>query len=84
VKPGTLLWRLTCASFLASGAGGVILGISRLQLPYEDGRFFDAREGVVYHLQAAEVYLIAGAVLMAIGLFGLVRSFRSGNPATPR
>jgi len=30
----------------------------RLRLPYEDGRFFDAAEGVVYHQSSVEVYAI--------------------------
>jgi hypothetical protein len=53
-----------------SGACGVLLlawGISRWQLPYnEEGRFFDVNEGVVYHLQTAELLTAAGTTTLIV------------------
>lgn len=59
--------------------GGVLLavGVQRLGLPYENGRFFDPETGAVAHVQTAETLLIAGAVLCVVGLALLARSVAS-------
>lgn len=59
------------------GAVGLLFGAwaySRAQLPYnEEGRFFDATEGVVYDTDAVVAYgFIAGVfLLLAVGVMAL-------------
>ena len=59
------------------GAVGLLFGAlaySRAQLPYnEEGRFFDATEGVVYDRDGLVVYgLIAGVfLLLTVGVIAL-------------
>ena len=53
---------------LCLGFGFLVLGAMRFRLPYENGRYFDARTEVVYDVQTAEVLVIAGIALMLAGL----------------
>lgn len=52
------------------------LGLSRLRLPYEEGRYFDPATATVYHLQAAEFYVSMGALTGAMGAGFLAYRFR--------
>lgn len=61
---------------LASGLVLLALGTARCRLPYENERYFDPHTQVVYHLQAAELYLVAGAVLTLAGLGVTIAGFR--------
>ena len=73
-------------------SGLVLLGVAlaRYRLPYENERYFDPQTQTVYHLQAAQVYLMAGISLSVIGLlaamvcFGLFARSRSGNEGENR
>ncbi|HEX4640913.1 MAG TPA: hypothetical protein VH252_05970 [Chthoniobacterales bacterium] len=53
---------------LAAGFALLTLGILRYQLSYENGRYFDPQTQVVYHLQAAEFYLVTGGLVTLVGL----------------
>ena len=69
------------ASFLVLLTGIALLafGISRYRLPYEDGRFFDSEQGVVYHVQTAEFCVVAGGLVTGLSLLALVLLFRQGR-----
>jgi hypothetical protein len=45
-------------------------------LPYENQRYFDPQTQTVYHLQAAQVYLMGGITLSIIGLLAAIVSVR--------
>jgi len=53
---------------LCFGVALLTWGVARYRLPYEDGRYFDAKTAVVYDVQTAEVLVIAGIVLTLAGL----------------
>jgi hypothetical protein len=55
------------------------LGIARYRLPYENGNYFDPKTAIVYHLQAAEFYLVGGIVLTVVGLLVATISWRASR-----
>lgn len=70
------------AAALVSLLGGLTLtglGVARFRLPYENGRYFDPNTEVVYHLQAAELYLIGGVVLTLGGLLVAIVCWRASR-----
>jgi hypothetical protein len=75
---------------LVSGLALLGLGLARYRLPYENERYFDPQTQTVYHLQAAQVYLMSGISLSVIGLlaamvcFGLFARSRSVNASENR
>jgi Na+/melibiose symporter-like transporter len=71
-----LILKLLCLVPLGPGLALLVLGVARYRLPYEDGRYFDAEQGAVYHLQAAEAYTIAGILLSVAGAVVAVWCFR--------
>lgn len=59
---------------LLFGAALLFLGVQRYRLPYDgSGRYFDPQQGVVYEVQSAEVFILAGAALSVAGLLLLLR-----------
>lgn len=75
---------------LVSGFALLGLGLARYRLPYENERYFDPQTQTVYHLQAAQVYLIAGIALSVVGFlaatfcFDLFADSRSVNKGENR
>jgi len=53
-------------------------GLWRLRLSYENERYFDARTSTVYHLQAAEVFVFLGAILIVAGTALASVAYRRG------
>ena len=64
---------------LLSGVLLLALATARYRLPYENGRYFDPETQVVYHVEAAEVYLISGVILTFAGLVIAMRAFRNAR-----
>src|SRR4051795_9736390 len=65
-------------SLIPFGLGVTLLafGVVRYRLPYEDGRYFDAKTNVVYHAQTAELLVVLGTVLTLAGLVIAIGGFR--------
>ena len=63
-----MIARIASLLLLLPGLFLTIVGIARYRLPYENGRYFDAKTEVVYHVQTAELLVIAGSVLTLAGL----------------
>lgn len=40
----------------------------RIGLPYEEGRYFDDKSGIVYHEQAKEVWRICTLILLIVAI----------------
>jgi hypothetical protein len=83
------LARLLSLLPLAAGLGLLWLALARYRLPYENGRYFDAEQGVVYHAQAALVYTIMGVGLTLVGIVVTLACFRvtrapRASPAHPK
>jgi hypothetical protein len=58
-----ILAKIVALALLVIGLVVLGFGMIRYRLPYENGRYFDSQTQVVYHLEAGEVYLGAGALL---------------------
>lgn len=71
-----LLLKILSLISLVPGLALLALGLSRYRLPYENGRYFDAEQGVVYHLEAAHVYTIMGIGLTLVGIVVALACFR--------
>jgi hypothetical protein len=67
--------KASCVILLSMGLTLLVFGMSRYNLPYEDGRYFDPRTETVYHLQTAEFLTLAGATLSLGGLLLAFASF---------
>ena len=66
--------------FIGNATLLLVVSAARWRLPYNsEGRYFDANEGVVYHLQSAELFTIAGIVLLLVGLAFGVAAVRRGR-----
>ena len=75
-----MLRRPTAILLLVAGAALGALFWQRWSLPYnEQGRYFDAAQGVVYEAQAAEVYGMLSGILMLAGVMVLVIGRRSAD-----
>lgn len=64
---------------LAAGLALLWLALSRYRLPYENGCYFDAEQGVVYRSEAVLVYAIMGLGLTVVGIGGAVACLRLGR-----
>ena len=63
-----LVARVLSIILVLIGLGILTSGLTRSRLPYEDGRYFDARTQVVYHAETAELLVIVGVVLTLAGV----------------
>ena len=70
IKPVSLI-------LLTIGISLLALSAARYRLPYENDRYFDPQTQVVYHLQAAELYLVGGMALTVVGMAMALVGFRA-------